>query len=200
MKKRSFLLTTLVAAWALLPLSCFGLFIAQDDGLLNSVQAQAAADEVQFTLVPAADVIADCSPNATVTIKVKRTADELGTDTLTLTARGLRPNATFAIFLTELPVAPFGAVQFLAKLETNAKGKGSVEVNAIIEHAFVSQVVNGQRVRKDLDHVVLWFADPADADACFAPGAAPVTPFDADGSAGPAALSSKNALPGAPLP
>ena len=64
----------------------------------------------------------------------------------------------------------------------------------------VSQVIDWQRVRKDLNHVVLWFADPADANDCFAPGAVPNTPFDADGVAGPAALSSKNALPTAPLP
>jgi hypothetical protein len=166
-------MTALVAAFALLPLSAYGLFIAQDDGLINSVQARPSANQIQFTLVAAADAIAACFPNATATVKVSQTADETGTDTFTLVAKGLRPNTTYAVFLTELATPPFGAVQFLARLDTNAKGKGSV---------------------------VLWFANPADADGCFAPAVAPVTPFDADGTAGPAALSSKNALPGTPLP
>lgn len=97
-------------------------------------------------------------------------------------------------------MAPFGAVQYLADLSTNAGGKGAVDVNAIIKKAFISQVIDGQRVRKELNHVVLWFSDPADANDCFAPGAAPITPFDGDGTAGPAAMSSKNLLPAAPLP
>jgi hypothetical protein len=104
------------------------------------------------------------------------------------------------VFLTELPAPPFGAVQYIADFTTNPGGKGSVEVNTIIEEAFSSQVVDGQRVRKELNHVVFWFANAPDADACFAPGTAAVGPFDGDGMSGPAAMSSKNALPGAPLP
>jgi hypothetical protein len=202
MKRRSFLLATIAAAFALMPLSFYGLVGAQDNGSMNSgsVQASDAEQMIQFSLVPAADVIANCFPNATAKVRVSRTADDLGTDTFTLTAKGLRPNTNFVVFLTELPAPPFGAVQYLADLSTNAGGKGSVEVKAIIEEAFSSQVINGQRIRKELNHVVFWFADPADADACFAPGTAPLTPFDGDGVAGPAAMSSKNALPGVPLP
>ena len=51
---------------------------------------------------------------------------------------------------------------------------------------------------QDLNHVVFWFADPADDEDCV-PGSAS-TPFDGDGEAGVAAMSSKNFLPGAPLP
>jgi len=117
-----------------------------------------------------------------------------------LIAETLPPNTTFAVFLTELPVGPFGAVEYIADLVTNSGGKGSVEINAIVKDAFVSQVIDGQRVRKELNHLVLWFGDPAAANACFAPDNPPITPFDADGVAGPAAISSKNSLPGAPLP
>src|ERR1044072_8235186 len=169
MKRYSFAMAAIAAALALLPLSCYGLFIAQDDGLINSLMAPRPADEVQFSLAPAADAVAACFPNATATVKVLRTADEAGTDTLTLTAKGLRPNTAFAVFLTESPSAPFGVVQFLARLNTDASGRGSVEVNAIIEHAFVSQVIDCRQARKDLDHIVVWFANPADADDCFAP-------------------------------
>lgn len=202
MKRELFLAAIIAAALALLPLSNYGLAGAQDGSSINSSSVQATADdeEIRFTLVPVADVIADCFPNATAKVRVSRTADELGTDTFTLTAKGLRPNTSFAVFLTELPGPPFGAVQYLADFKTNAGGKGSVEVKAIIEEAFSSQVINGERIRKELNHVVFWFADPADADACFAPGTAAIGPFDGDGVAGPAAMSSKNALPGAPLP
>src|SRR5262249_46316819 len=152
----------------------------------------------QFDLAPAADAITDCFPNATAKITVLLTADEVGTDTFILNVKRFRPNTTFAVFLTELPVAPFGSVQYIADLTTNKNGKGSVEVHTLIQKAFSSQGVNGQRVRKELNHVVLWFSEPADANECFG-GNAPVTPFDGDGVAGPAAFSSKNALPGAPL-
>ena len=202
LKSRSLLLAIIAAAFALLSLSPFGFVEAQDDGSINSNLVQAADDgeTIQFDLAPAADVIANCFPDAKAKVTILLRADEVGTDTFTLTAKRFRPNTTFAVFLTELPVAPFGAVQYIGDLSTNAGGKGSVQVNAIIEEAFVSQVINGQRVRKDLNHVVLWFADPADAGDCFAPAAVPNTPFDGDGVAGPAVVSSKNALPGAPLP
>jgi hypothetical protein len=46
---------------------------------------------------------------------------------------------------------------------------------------------------------VIWWADPV-ADVCFGPGGGPVTPFDGDNEAGATIVSSKNFLPGAPLP
>jgi len=51
-----------------------------------------------------------------------------------------------------------------------------------------------------LNHVVVWFANPADDDFCFGPRGGVVTPFDGDGDAGLTVLSSANFLPGAPLP
>lgn len=198
---RRFFLGVIVAGLALLPLSHYGLVDAQDDGSSDSGSVQTTADEkmIQFNLVPASDAIANCFPDAIAKVRVLLTEDELGTDTITITAKRLRPDTSFAVFLTELPVPPFGAVQYIADLTTNGGGRGSVQVNTIIEEAFISQVIDGQRVRKDLDHVVFWFADPADADACFAPATAGITSFDGDGVAGPAAMSSRNALPGAPL-
>ena len=117
-------------------------------------------------------------------------------DTLELRAHGLRPNTSFAVFLTEMPVPPFGAVQYIGDFTTNAHGTGSVRVDAIIDEAFAFNNITG--VRTDLNHVVFWFADPADDEDCV-PGSAS-TPFDGDGEAGVAAMSSKNFLPGAPLP
>ena len=56
-------------------------------------------------------------------------------------------------------------------------------------------------MRVDLNHVGIWFADPAGDDACFAKkGGGKVTPFDGDGKAGVQAFNSANILPAAPLP
>jgi hypothetical protein len=200
-KRRSFLLATVATALALLPLSFYGLVGAQDDSLnAGSANEAAAEDLIQFNLVAAGDAVAACFPDATVKVKVLPAVDELGTDTLMLTGKRLPPNTTFAVFLTELPGAPFGATQFIARITTNAGGKASVDVRATIKDAFITQPINGQRVRTDLNHMVLWFANPGDAEDCFAPNPVGITGFDADGNAGPAAFSSRNALPGAPLP
>jgi len=149
-----------------------------------------------FNLVPASDPIATCLPNAAATVTVFPKEESRGVDTLDLHAEGLRPNTTFAVFLTQMPVPPFGAVQYIADFTTNAAGKGSVRVDAIIDEAFAFNNITG--IRTDLNHIVFWFADPADDEDCV-PGSPP-TPFDGDGQAGVAAMSSKNFLPGAPLP
>ncbi len=150
----------------------------------------------RFDLVPASDPIAACLPNAAANVAVFPREDIRGVDTLDLHAEGLRPNTTFAVFLTEMPVPPFGAVQYIGDFTTNAAGTGSVRVDAIIDEAFAFNNITG--VRTDLNHIVFWFADPADDEDCV-PGSPP-TPFDGDGQAGVAAMSSKNFLPGAPLP
>jgi len=149
-----------------------------------------------FNLVQASDPIATCLPNAAARVTVFPREEIRGVDTLDLNASGLRPNTTFAVFLTEMPVPPFGAVQYIGDFTTNAAGRGSVHVDAIIDEAFAFNNITG--VRTDLNHVVFWFADPADDEECV-PGSPP-TPFDGDGQAGVAAMSSKNFLPGAPLP
>jgi len=153
---------------------------------------------LRFELVPASDAIANCEsmPNPAATVAVFPKEDIRGVDTLDLHAEGLRPNTTFAVFLTEMPVPPFGAVQYIGDFTTNAAGRGDVRVDAIINEAFAFNNITG--VHTDLNHIVFWFADPDDDEACV-PGSAP-TQFDGDDEAGVAAMSSKNFLPGAPLP
>ena len=157
-------------------------------------------EPIRFTLVPASDAVANCFPNAKADVTVIESADDRGTDSLHFKASGLPPNTDFVLFLTELPAPPFGAVQYIADYTTDDEGEGHVNVKAIIAEAFSSQVVSGSRVRVDLNHMVSWFADPAGDDVCLGAGQGPDSPFDGDGHAGTAALSSKNALPGAPLP
>jgi catabolite regulation protein CreA len=81
-----------------------------------------------------------------------------------------------------------GAAEYIGDFTTNAAGIGSLKVDAIIAEAFVSTLVSG-RVRANLDHLVFWFADPAQAQA--ACGLTATTPFDGDGTAGPAAMPSQ---------
>ena len=168
--------------------------------LIPVVQTAHAQDlrPFRFNLVPASDAIAGCAsmPNPAATVAVFPKEDIRGVDTLDLHAEGLRPNTTFAVFLTERPVPPFGAVQYIADFTTNAAGRGSVRVDAIIDEAFAFNNITG--IRTDLNHVVFWFADPNDDEDCV-PGSAPGH-FDGDDSSGVAAMSSKNFLPGAPLP
>ena len=151
-----------------------------------------------FELVPASDAIAGCREfeNAAATVTVFSGEDIRGVDTLDLRAEGLRTNTTFAVFLTEQPVPPFGAVEYIGDFTTNAAGRGHVRVDAIIDEAFAFNNITG--VRTELNHVVFWFADPNDDEQCV-PGSAPGH-FDGDNSSGVAAMSSKNFLPGAPLP
>ena len=162
--------------------------------IFNPVTAH--AEPFGFNLVPASDPIAACLPDAAARVTVFPKEEIRGVDTLDLHAKGLRPNTTFAVFLTEMPVPPFGAVQYIGDFTTNAAGRGHVRVDAIIDEAFAFNNITG--VRTELNHVVFWFADPNDDEQCV-PGSAPGH-FDGDNSSGVAAMSSKNFLPGAPLP
>jgi hypothetical protein len=167
--------------------------------LIFTARAQNHAPAI-FDLTPPAGAVANCLPNAVARVLVFPKEQRLGVDSLDLKAEGLPANTTFNVFLTQLPGAPFGAVEYIGNFDTNSDGRGSLRVDTIVNDAFASTVVAGVRVRNDLNHVVIWFADPAADDFCFAPGTGPITPFDADGQAGASALSSANSLPGAPLP
>jgi hypothetical protein len=126
-------------------------------------------------------------------VNVFHKEDVLGVDTLHLDARGLPPNTDFAVFLTSadaFAVPPFGTAAYIGDFTTNTAGLGSLKIDAIIAEAFVSALSGTPptRGRTDLDHLVFWFAEPAQVPACFR--FAGFTPFDGDGVAGPAAMSS----------
>src|SRR5215467_5345718 len=154
--KKSNINTTVIAAFGLL------------STLLPIVPTAHAQDlrPFSFDLVPASAAIANCTsmPNPAATVSVFPREDNRGVDTLDLHAEGLRPNTTFAVFLTELPVPPFGAVQYIGDFTTNAAGRGHVRVDAIIDEAFNYNNTTG--VRTDLNHIVFWFADPDDDEDC----------------------------------
>lgn len=160
--------------------------------VLGGLSAAQALEITTFDLVPRN---ATCLPDAAGHVTVFHKEDSLGVDTLHLRVSGLPANTDFAVFLTQadaFATPPFGAVEYIGDFTTNAAGIGSLKVDAIIAEAFVSTNVGNPptRTRADLDHLVFWFADPAQVPACF--GSA-TTPFDGDGNAGPAAMSSQGA-------
>jgi hypothetical protein len=162
--------------------------------LLGGMSMAHAFTSTSFDLAP---VNAACLPDATGKVTVVLKEDGLGVDALKLKVSGLPPNTDFAVFLTSadgFAVPPFGSTDYLADFTTNADGKGSLKiVRAIIGEAFLTTVggVPPVRSRTDLDHLVFWFADPAQVPACF--NFTVPTPFDGDGNAGPAAMSSVGA-------
>jgi len=163
-------------------------------GFAASAHAK-SAEPFRFNLVATS---ATCFPNASAKVTILPTEEDRGVDTMELKADGLPPYTSFTVFLTELAEIPFGASEYVAEFTTNGAGRGSVRVNTVIEEAFAFDGNTG--VRKELNHVVVWFADQKDDDVCFGHGGGPVTPFDGDGEAGATVLSSKNFLPNAPLP
>jgi hypothetical protein len=160
---------------------------------LSGAEKAHAATATTFDLVPRN---ASCLPNAAGRVTVEHREDRSGVDTLHLNVSGLPSNTDFAVFLTSadaFSTPPFGTANYIGDFTTNAAGNGKLKVDAIVTEAFVSAVAGNPpaRGRADLDHVVIWFADPAQVPACF--NNPPATPFDGDGVAGPAALSSQGA-------
>jgi hypothetical protein len=160
----------------------------------------AAGKEVRFQLVPSSDAIKKCLPHAKVAFEVDLRTDETGRDVVRVDASGLPPKTSFTAFFLEVPGSPFGAAEYFGDVDTDQYGRAHAEFRLIAEEAFASTLVNGKRVRADLNHVGMWFADPADDDFCLGAGNGAVTPFDGDNEAGVQAFNSANSLPGAPLP
>src|SRR5205814_4582990 len=107
-----------------------------------------------------------------------------GRDTFEINVSGMPANTSFTVFLLETPVAPFGAAEYIGDFTTDGKGRAHQKLTLIVQEAFASTLVDGQRKRVDLNHVGVWFADPAGDDFCLGQGAGPVTPFDGDNAAG----------------
>jgi hypothetical protein len=167
---------------------------------VNAWPVGAAGGEkpLHFSLYPSTPEIAQCWPKARVSVTVGPEAEAKGRDEFTIRARGLAPRQDFTVFLLEVPGTPFGAAEYIGDLSTNKAGRGKNNFDLIVEDAFSSTVVNGSRVRADLNHVGFWFSDPAGDDACFGNGKGAVTPFDDDGEAGVQMMNSAG-LPAAPL-
>jgi hypothetical protein len=159
-----------------------------------------AKNVVKFKLAPSNDQLAKCMPKVKVDVAVALLTDAKGFDVMDVKVSGAPANTSFTIFLLEVPASPFGAAEYIGDVNTDKKGTGAVELKLIVEEGFSSTIVGKDRVRKELNHVGMWFADPKDDDFCLGAGAGPVTPFDGDNEAGIQAFNSVPSLPKAPLP
>jgi hypothetical protein len=163
----------------------------------------ASKNTLNFKLAPSNDTLARCMPKVKVNISVQLRTDATGRDIFKADISGAPKNTSFTIFLLERPDKGFGAAEYIGDLNTDPYGRGHVELRLIVEEAFSSTLVNEgtdheKRVRKELNHVGMWFADPKDDDFCLGKNS-PVTPFDGDNEAGVQAFNSAK-LPAAPLP
>jgi hypothetical protein len=155
-----------------------------------------AEPSVRLKLTPSTPQLAACMPHARLTVTVDPTVDQVGFDSFHVKARNLAPNRAYTVFLLEQAGAPFGAAEYIGDFTTNRYGNARNTFKLIVSEAFSSTLVNGQRVRVDLNRVGAWFADPADDDFCSAtPGIDKTTPFDGDNEAGVQAFNSANTQP-----
>jgi len=150
------------------------------------------ADELRIDLTPSSAQLAACMPGADLTVDVRLTTEERGFDRFDITAKHLPPNREYTIFLLQQATAPFGAAEYIGDFSTDEHGDAKTKLRLIVEEAFSSTVVNGARVRVDLNRIGVWFADPADDDFCLGAGS-PITPFDGDNAAGVQVFNSANA-------
>jgi hypothetical protein len=162
---------------------------------LSDTADASSARTVHVKLTPPAGQLAQCMPNADVGVDVKLTTEKKGFDIFDITAKHVVPNRDYTVFLTEQAGFPFGAAEYIGEFSSDGQGNGHSEYHLIVQEAFASTLVNGQRVRADLNQIVVWFADPKDDDVCLGPDQGPVTPFDGDGVAGAVAFSSDGSTP-----
>jgi hypothetical protein len=170
------------AVFCLLPLAA----LAGEDSDLKE-------NTVHLKLTPSSPQLAQCMPGAELDVRVKLTTDKVGFDRFNIRAQDLPPNRSYTVFLLEQAGAPFGAAEYIGDFTTNDSGYAQNTFRLIVQEAFSSTLVDGKRVRVDLNRIGVWFADPADDEFCL-PGSGP-TPFDGDNEAGVQAFNSANADP-----
>jgi hypothetical protein len=167
----------------------------------NPIRFDLTVPERPFAFLP------DALPEAEGTVTV---AAGEGVDDLSIELRGLPGDAAYTIFLAESGAPPFGAIQYLADLATDADGSAAIDLRTAALNAFALRGVASDgrldpaatnETRVALDHVVVWPKDPATtADLFAAEDQEPVaTPFDDDGEAGPAVLTTARGEAAGPL-
>jgi len=173
-----------------------GLLAVGTTAALASPGEGEGADEVHLQLTPSQPALAACMPDAKLEVTVRLTTDKVGFDSFEIQAKNLPPNRQYTVFLLQTAGAPFGAAEYIGDFSTNPAGNGQNTFKLIVQEAFSSTLVNGARVRADLNRVGVWFADPKDDDFCpAATGVNGITPFDGDNAAGVQAFNSANADP-----
>jgi hypothetical protein len=134
----------------------------------------AANDSTNFTMVRSAGA-ASCIKS---TARGRVAISDLGeVQNLHVEVFSLPANTQFTLFVINTPNAPFTPAWYQGDLTTDSRGNGVVNPGT-------------PAVPTELDHLGLWFADPADAVNAGCPDT--VTPFDGDHEAGIQVLNTSN--------
>ena len=160
--------------------------VATAMALISMVPQASAApgDSISFNLVGSPGL--KCVPTAAFG---RVTVSDLGpVQNLHIEVFGLTPNTSFTVFVTQRGRRPFGFSWYQGEIETNGRGLGVADYRGIFsEETFLLTDSNSPI---QMDHLGIWFADPADAVKAGCSGI--VTPFDGDHQAGILVLSTAN--------
>ena len=143
--------------------------------------AARAVTTVTVNLRTSTPALKKCYPSSRSQVTVALTTDTLGKDSFVIRAWGLRARTDYTVFLIQKAGPNFGAVEYIGDMTTNRYGQAHNRFKLIAEEAFAFN--NETQVRKELNSVGFWFADPKADDSCLGAGS-PVTGFDGDASAG----------------
>ena len=143
-----------------------------------------------------------CLPDASADVKITPTGP---VDIMDVSVQGMPPNATFNLFVVQVPKAPFGISWYQGDIETDKHGRGhqqfvGIETFAVAPGAAPAPVVfDGPFPDASLNppfnpiqmyHLGLWFDSPADAQSAGCP--ATLTPFNGEHNAGIQVLNTSN--------
>lgn len=159
------------------------------------------AASFSFDLVPSAGAAA-CLPDARGEVRITSRGEN---QEMEVFVAGLPANATFTVFVLQLPHAPFGLSWYQGTIETNRRGDGHASFAGIFsDEAFIvapgagaapvvhpaDANVNPPTAPVHTFHLGMWFDTTADAVA--AGCAANRTPFNGDHTAGIQVLNTTN--------
>jgi hypothetical protein len=158
----------------------------------SAPQSTPGAAPFRFSMVRSAGATsAGCISGAAAAVTI---TPQGANDQMLVRVSHLPANTGFALFVIQLPNAPFGVAWYQGDLDTDAAGNGAVIVRGIFNEETFSLSLGGPanvvfRPTHQF-HLGLWFADPAEARRAGCPST--VTPFDGDQRAGIQALSTRN--------
>ena len=146
-----------------------------------------AGESITFNMVKSAGA-ASCLKT---TARGRVTISDLGpVQNMHVEVSSLAPNTVFTLFVTNTPAAPFVPAWYQGDITTNANGNGVLDVTGIFNHETFILNPGTPAVPVELDHLGIWFADPADAANAGCPDTP--TPFDGDHNAGIQVLNTSN--------
>ena len=154
-------------------------------------------DSTRFGLVPSSG-IAKAFPHANGVVTINGGSLY---DTVTVSVAHMPPNATFAIFFTELRTQPIGNAEFVSEVRTGNDGTGKVTFSCKASEAMVLDGRHPTVTSRDgkelvsgvhLEHVGLWFDELKAAQKVLHDPKLKGTPFDGESPplhAGPQAMA-----------